>query len=122
MVAARRDGDPQVVGREVTERLQRFHIVPGLNELKKQHTINYEGAMGGDNASPDIRNLYTDPHVKLFVPFGNGWTVSANSYWTLMNSVVRRFVQASNCNVTELRDANLDFNSISENKKQISFM
>ncbi len=74
------------------------------------------------NASPEVRRLYTDPHIKLIVPFGNGWTVSVNSFWTLLNSVVRRFVQAANVNTTELKDPSLMFANMSEAGKQAMFM
>jgi hypothetical protein len=86
-----------------------------LTHHTRTHTLQ-------ENASPEVRKVYTDPHIKLIVPFGTGWTVSVNSFWTLLNSVVRRFVQAANIRTPELRDPSLVLANMSEAGKQAMFM
>jgi hypothetical protein len=122
MLAARTPGDPSIIFTTLLNRIQKFQILPALNELKHEHTINYQNALTGGNASPDIQALYNDPRIKMIVPFGSEWTVSVNSFWTMVNSYVRRIVQASNCRVEELLEADLSFARISEQKKQAMYV
>jgi len=46
-VAAQRAGDIDVTQRDIVAKFAAYIIVPTLNSLKMEHTINYEGALTG---------------------------------------------------------------------------
>jgi hypothetical protein len=108
MLVSRIEGDPETIFNEFTDRVHQFHILPTLDELKYEHTQNYKGSIEGSNTSPDIAQLYTDLHIKLFLPFGSHWMEEVTNFWEMMNSFVRKLVQASTCNISELLDPDMN--------------
>ena len=122
MLVSKHEGDPDTVFEMFTDRVHQFHILTTLDELKSEHTKNYEGSIEGVNKSPDIAKLYTDLHIKVFEPYGAGFVEHTTNFWELLNSFVRKLVQASTCSVEELRDPDINVETISERKKEILFV
>jgi hypothetical protein len=57
-VSAQKVGDAQEIQHDFVARYSQYIIVPTLNEMKLEHTVNYEGALTG------VRILFT--HSQMY--------------------------------------------------------